>query len=188
MSKQNFWKTPEQKTTIPKKPNLKSRIYFSLIGIVIISIICGLATFGIFWFKKADAGKEAVQVQAVMNDYMQAMAAGDSAKGYIYFSDRVKAVRTAADLAALLSKVEQRALYDGFVSAEIITIQTSTVLETAPENPAGEVADVSGTIQYEDNFSGEFSAVLQKEGGEWRIHAIEISVPEEKIDALSSGR
>jgi hypothetical protein len=59
-------------------------------------------------------------------------------------------------------------------AAHVTNINISRAFNSNRSQPQGVVANVSGTVDYADGEQGKFRATLEKEGGAWRLHSINV--------------
>jgi hypothetical protein len=112
---------------------------------------------------------------------------------YMYYRDAPSAAQLfssdsgidEADLQALLE--DQYYLFDGFLDIEVTETEGMPDYFNNPEQASmeGQVMTLHGTIEYEDGTVGTFSAEMLYEDEQWRLNAIDITVPQEKIDAYT---
>jgi hypothetical protein len=125
------------------------------------------------------ASLERDDVERVVDEFMHAMAKGDTDAAYALFSTRAKRTVSRSKLDKLLQGTNF-ALFDGYTSAQIAKINLSRAFQTNPDLPQGTVAEVNGTITYEGGYIGRFEAVLEQEHKEWRLFVINVTIPPDK--------
>ena len=59
-------------------------------------------------------------------------------------------------------------------TAHVSNINISRAFNSNRSLPQGVVANVSGTVDYAGEEQGKFRATLEKEGGNWRLHSINV--------------
>lgn len=147
-----------------------------IIGLCLCVVICvAVAVTG-----GIKAATERGPIERVIDEFMQAMAKGDTDTAYALLSSRGQRKASRAQLDELLQG-NNAALFDGYKGVEVSTLNLTAQVETNPDLPQGTVANVSGTISYEGAFTGRFEAVLEKENEQWMLFGIHISVPPDKI-------
>jgi len=62
-----------------------------------------------------------------------------------------------------------------YKSAHVTSIKVSQAFNTNPKVPQGTVANVAGTVGYNDGGTGVLQATLEKENGEWRLFALRVN-------------
>ncbi len=175
----------------PRKSQGSSlKVLWIVLGIVggtvaLCAISCGLV--GYFGYRTIT--KEQPLVQAVLDRFMKAMAAKDTQGAGALFSAR------AADQAAQLQQMLQgpyASLFEKYQSLTINSFRIRAGTRTGIAGFQGMTAEVRGVIQYEDSSIRTFKAVLLKEGDQWMLYSINISlnaaqiptgVPSEKATA-----
>ena len=83
-----------------------------------------------------------------------------------------------------LEKLTQGNNYVIFEGYESLTVQNLNLAASANTNsdlPQGTVANVTGTVSYEDGFTGKLTAVLEKVDGEWKLFNFFVTVPPDKF-------
>ena len=138
---------------------MKNRSPLVIVGIVAVVLLCicgciaffaagGLSIFGI-----------GVAAAEVPNNFMQAVADGDDATAFSYFSPELQAeFDSAADFGALIDGAGVRPSSWNFNSFNI-------------ENNIGEY---SGNVTYQDGTSGTMTIDMESTDGEWEIYAFNL--------------
>jgi hypothetical protein len=117
---------------------------------------------------------EQPKVESVIDDYLSAMSDKDAAKAYALFSTRAKRNVSLADVEILLEG-NNYTLFEGYRSMTVTDFTINYTSDPDPDLPQGEVGQVAGTISYSGGFTGDFTAVLEKDGDEWRLFEIIVS-------------
>lgn len=125
---------------------------------------------------------EKAPVEAVLDDFMRDMLDEDVDAALALFSPRAQRQFSKSDMESLLEG-NNYVLFEGYQSLTIGRINVKAVANTNPDVPQGTVAEVSGTVAYEDGISGQFVATLEKVGGEWFLFFINITVPPDKLES-----
>lgn len=110
----------------------------------------------------------------VIDAYLEAMAHGDADTAYALFSSEAQAVFTRDDLEQLLTGPE----YAQFGGYRAITVE---VVNTDRAGDRPRWAEVSGRVIYTGDSVGTYEATLRREGGEWRLSAINLYPPPDKL-------
>lgn len=121
------------------------------------------------------------KVELVVDQFMDAMAAQDSAAAYALFSPRAQRQTTLAALEKM-SAGKNYVLFEGYRSVTVESLNMSAAFNTNPDLPQGTVAKVTGTIKYQGNFTGRFEAVLEQTPQGWSLHSINVTVPPDKFN------
>lgn len=133
-----------------------------------------VASIGVF------LAAETLRVERVLDRFMRAVANRDAATAYEMFaSDSLQCTR-AQDLTDLF-RGNNYALFQGYGSITLTDVQFIFQPSVDPEYPQGLVATASGVVTYSDGLSGSLDAVLEMEEGTWRIWAIHVTVPPDKM-------
>jgi hypothetical protein len=124
--------------------------------------------------------QEQDDVQAVIDEFMRAMVNQDSETAYALFSTRSQKNTALSDVEKLLQG-NNFALFDGYQSLSVTNINIKAAFNTNPDMPQGTIAEVSGTITYNNNFIGKFTSVLEEENDEWKLFNINVTIPPDKL-------
>lgn len=172
---QEVFATPPSQAEKPKR-NLK--LIFGIAAIVVCSCLTiGGAIVATGLNKVSD---EKAPIEAVLDDFMRDMVAEDVEAALELFSPRAQRQFSKTDLDALLEG-NNYVLFEGYQSLMIGNLNIKAVANTNPDVPQGTVAEVSGIITYENDFSGRFVATLEKDDGDWFLFFINITVPPDKL-------
>jgi hypothetical protein len=123
-------------------------------------------------------------VEASVDAFMQALSRDDFDGAYAQFSTRAKRSIEAGEFEEYFSRRANRALFAGYQAAGIENINITFATNADPDAPQGQVAEVNGMLTYQDGFTGSFEAILEREGGEWHMDGIYITIPPEKLEAF----
>lgn len=156
-----------------KKPKRWLRI---ILGAAIIFVVC--ACVGVVIFGKIL--QERGPVESVLDAFMKYMATKDHDRAYALLSPRAQKQYPLSSLQGL-TEGNNYVLYEGYKSLSIASINISLKIEPDENQPQGTVAEVSGTVTYEDDIQGTYSAVLEKIADIWKIYGIFVTVPPEKF-------
>jgi hypothetical protein len=173
---------PPNTPIIISSPPRKSRRKIWLIGGIVCGTLClfSIICFAIFALIKGNVNDEKAPVESVIDSYMKFMSARDFENAYALFSPR--AHRTVP-----ISKIQELVegnnylIFEGYQSLSIRNLGISTVAITNPDLPQGTVANVTGTITYEDGIQGSFNCILEKVDEKWQIDGVYVTVPPSKI-------
>ena len=162
----------------PEKPKRNLKLIF---GIAVVAV-CACLTIGgaIVALGLNKVSEEKAPVEAVLDDFMRDMLAEDVDAALELFSPRAQRQFSKTDLAALLAG-NNYVLFEGYQSLTVGRLNIKAVANTDPDVAQGTVAEVTGTIAYENDFAGRFVATLEKVDGEWFLFFINITVPPDKL-------
>jgi hypothetical protein len=149
-----------------------------LVGLCVISAcvgISGLIGAGVF-----KVITEKPKVESVIDEYLTAMDSQDAGKAYTLLSPRVKRIISLDDVEYLLEG-NHYAVFEGYQSIAFTNFSLTMTYDYDPDMPQGLVAEVDGMISYADGFTGDFTAVLEQDGEEWRLYSINVNAPVEKF-------
>jgi len=152
-------------------------LILTFLGLV---LLCFLVTSLTLLYVDRSIAREQPVIEEVANEFMRAMAARDTTTAYAMFSQRAQR-QVPKDALDKLVQGRQYALFDGFQKAEVTGIKLSRGIFTNPNLPQGVFAVATGVVHYENDLTGQFNMVLEKEEGRWRIHNFHVTVPVEKF-------
>jgi len=172
--------------TPPPAPAKKSnRVVFVISGALLacsclcIGVLCAGISGLAIGAGMAKVFTEWPKVESVIDEYMSAMADQDASKAYALYSARSKRNTSLADIEDLLEG-NNYTLFEGYQSLAVTYLTLNSTFDSDPDLPQGEVAEVEGTISYTGGFTGNFTAVLEQEGDEWRLFEINVTAPPDK--------
>jgi hypothetical protein len=163
---------------VAKKSNRNVLIIAGVL-LVLTCLCVGIAGTGI-GVSMRELLTERPKVESVIDDYLNAMADQDARRAYALMSTRAKRYVPLADIEIGLQG-NNYVVFEGYRSLEVIDFTITLSSDPDPDMPQGVVAEVQGMISYTDSFTGDFYAILEKEGDEWRIHGINVNVPPDKF-------
>ena len=124
--------------------------------------------------------QERDDVTAVIDEFMREMEKENAVAAYALFSTRAQRQVPLSGIEELLEG-SNYALFEGYDSVMVTDVTINAEFNTDLDLPQGAVAEVSGPVTYQGGITGSFTAVLEKEGDEWRLHFINVTVPPDKI-------
>jgi ABC-type arginine transport system ATPase subunit len=127
---------------------------------------------------------EQTAITPVIDRFMHLMNQRDDQAAYQLFSSRAQRQTPIADLRALLDEPNY-VLFDGYQSTTIDATNLTSTVDINQDLPQGQVATVSGSVNYTDGTKGSFRATLEKENGDWRLFFINVTVPPSKMKPAS---
>ena len=125
-------------------------------------------------------GSTAISVIFVLYIGIRCAIQKDLEPAFELYSPRAQRQMTIADLDVLLQG-NNYVLIEGYQSLQVVKLNIKAVANINPDLPQGIVAEVTGIVSYEDNFTGKFNAILEKVDGEWFLHYMNITVPPDKL-------
>jgi hypothetical protein len=123
--------------------------------------------------------QEQAAITPVLDRFMQAMTRRDVNSAYQLFSSRAQRQTSLADLGQLVEGPNYL-IFDGYQSVALDNTNLTNSINTNPDVPQGTIATVTGRVMYEGDVTGSLRATLEKEDGEWRLFAFNITVPPSK--------
>jgi len=161
-----------------KKTNKKLWIVLGIaIGVVCLGSILCIALIA------TGAGKvmlEKAPIESVLDAFMKDMEAKDIESAYALFSPRAQRQLQIADLENLIQG-NNYILVEGYQSLSVRNIKLTAAINANPDVPQGTVATITGVISYDGGFTGQFTAVLEKADGAWKLYGINVTVPPNKF-------
>lgn len=173
--------TPAPVYVAPQKPRRSFKMPVLIAGIILLAglcclclcvVVCGTSTSSVL--------EERPKIAKVIDAYMRAMADRDAEKAYALFSSRAQRQMSISEIKEGMEGANY-VLFDGYVGAEVQTLYISVTANTNPDVPQGRVARTGGIVKYQDGYSGSFQAILEQEGGVWKLHHINVTVPATKF-------
>lgn len=125
-------------------------------------------------------GEEEGRVERVLDEFMLAVENKDTSHAYTLVSTRATKAWTMSAIQDL-TKGYNYVLFEGYRSLQVQDGTIGFESSSDPDQPQGIVARVSGIVIYDRGYTGSFEAVLEKEGDNWRILGIQITVPPDKL-------
>lgn len=141
-------------------------VIISLLFVCICSCILLLYFFVIAPFIQSD--KENPVIQEKLTTFLQNVSSDNIEGAYALTSELFKDTQSLQEFRESINLYE--AQYSGFSDL----IPTKTFYNIAPWS--ARTCDYSGVITYNDGDSGTVTAILIKEGNEWKIQAISVNV------------
>ncbi len=162
----------------PERPKRNLRLILGISAVVICSCLAIGGAIIATGLNKVSSEK--APVEAVLDRFMQEMLAEDVDAAYALYSPRAQRQFAKSDLNTLLEG-NNFVLIEGYQTLTISNLNIKAVVNTNPDVPQGTVAEVTGIISYENEFSGQFTAILEKVDGDWLLDNINITVPPDKF-------
>lgn len=143
-----------------------------------------LAAIGLIrWSSTADmagVARQQSKIEALVDEYMVAMAGGNALGAYTLFSPRAQRQMTVTDIEQL-TRGDAYLAFQEYQSAHVNSLVVRIVISTNPDSPQGFVAEITGSIGYDDRTEGSFAAVLERSASQWRLFNIRITPPLERL-------
>lgn len=144
------------------------------------AFLCAAAALWLLGSGGVRLAQERDSITAVVDQFMRVMEAEDAAAAYALFSARAQRQVPLSTLERDLAG-SNHVLFEGYQSISLSQLSINAALTTDPDQPQGTVAKALGTVAYEGGFEGTFTAVLEEEDGQWRLHTINVTVPPAKV-------
>lgn len=171
-------------TPLPAPAKKSNRNAFIIvIGALLVGLCCIGGSVGVAGLIGTGVLKvitEKPKVEIVIDGYMRAMADQDAKNAYTLFSTRAQRNVSLADIEKFVSGNNYK-VFEGYESIATADFNLTLTSDPDPTMPQGLVAEVDGMISYAAGFTGDFSAVLEKEGDEWRLYGINVNAPADKF-------
>jgi hypothetical protein len=164
----------------PPSPKRSKKALWIILAILLLCCLSTILCLALGGASFARVILEKAPIASVLDAFMQDMAAKDADRAYALFSPRSQRQTPLADLEAMLQGNNYK-LFEGYLSLSVNQINLSAAVNTDPDAPQGNVASVSGTVTYNNGFTGSFTAVLEKVDGVWMLYGIDIRVPPDKF-------
>lgn len=171
--------SPEQPFAQPEKPKRSVKFYVGIVA----ATVCACLTIGgaMIALGLNKATSEKAPVETVLDEFMVAMVEEDNEAAYALFSQRVQRQMPLTQIEEMVQG-NNFVLFEGYRSLTVNNLKILAVSNTNPNVAQGTVAEVTGSISYENDFTGRFEATLEKADEDWFIHNINIIVPPDKLE------
>lgn len=166
---------PGTRIAVPKPAAKRRSIHPLLISVCIfvaVKLCPGLAST--VWQTVTALPAEADQIAIVIDQAMTAGKARDAGAIYALFSAEAHESVPFSNIERLISGYNY-VLFSGYRELSITEINMTWAGATT--------AEVSGSIAYDDGYTGVFAAELVKEDAGWRLQGFSITVPPAKVGA-----
>ena len=172
---------------LPPAPPQKSRkkLWITLGIVAGVLALCGFLCVGLVGTSMIKVWKERGPVTNVLDGFMKQMVSRNVDEAYALFSPRSQRRTPKAGLEDML-RGNNWALFEGYQKVTVQNLNVSATANTNQDFPQGMVANVTGVINYEGDFTEEIQAVLEKVDGQWRIHSVHVTVPPNKVKPQGS--
>lgn len=127
-----------------------------------------------------DSIRDRIKIEARIDAFMEAMADRDAARANTALSSHARQEMSQADLETMTHGASY-AQFEGYRRIKVSDTRFHDTSSRDPGEPHGRHVIVTGTIDYDGGFRGNFSASLEKEGEHWFLYRIEITVPPGKV-------
>lgn len=162
-------------------PKKSKRILWVVFGISFVFIcLCSISCLILIISSVGKVMVEKAPIMAVLDSFMKDMVDKNVESAYELFSPRSKAKLSKSDLGKMLIG-NNYVLFDGYERVTVENMNISANVSTNPNAPQGIVANITGTIFYTGEFTGQLQAVMEKVEGSWKIYGINIIVPPDKF-------
>jgi hypothetical protein len=173
---QEFDQKPEsdQNSQIRSKPGKLNRILTMLVLILLVFLCVSLGgPYAVSTFSMVVDRDEIVEI---LDAYMDAMERGDATTAHSLFSTKAQTIFSIDDFQQMLNSSDA-ALFDGYeaVQLEQFSVIIGEYKISDPLAPEGTVSYAFGKVVYIDGSLTDFEAMLQKEGGIWKLYGITIT-------------
>lgn len=168
---------------VHKLPRRRSKTWLWIVlgilgvGLLCVGVVVCVSTLAL-GARSVESERE--PVTAVLDAYMEAMAAQDAERAYALFSPRAQRQIPLADIEELLDG-NNYMIFEGYQRLSLQSFNISTAVNTDPDVPQGLVAKVNGTITYAGQITGSFNGVLEKVDDQWMLDGIHVTVPPDKL-------
>ncbi|TAH53650.1 MAG: hypothetical protein EYC68_02590 [Chloroflexota bacterium] len=165
---------PQPTTVNPPAPAKRSRKRLVIVvGALVLAILISIPICQFFAGFLGSFPEEMKNTSQVIDEYLTAMARKDVNGAYQLLSDKAKTQTP-------LNQVETLVTGNNYFIFSDYREHSFTGFEMTQVG-VDKLAEITGNVEYEGNFVGEYSAVLVKENGVWKIQAIYVNAPAEKI-------
>lgn len=121
-------------------------------------------------------------VTAVIDQYMREMENENAAAAHALYSSRAQRLVPLSKVEGLLEGNDY-VLFEAYEGVMVKALAIKSARHTNPDEPQGTIAEASGAVTYKGGVTGVFTALLEEEGGTWRLHYIDVIVPPGEMDS-----
>ncbi len=146
-------------------------IVLGIVGGVVVLCIASCGILGYLGYRTVT--KEQPLIQASLDGFMKAMSAKDAEKASAMFSSRAS---TGVDQLKQMLEGPHAVLFQKYQSLSINEFRIRAGTQTAVPGFSGLTAEIGGSIQYQDGSRRAYQAVLIKEGKQWKLYSINITL------------
>lgn len=154
-------------------PQRNSFIWIIGIGLLASICLCGGPCVGLVGFGVYQAVGQRDDVEHVIDASLQDIEPGRTDQVLTRISKR--ALDHDVITREQVENLARNPAFQSYKSARVTGINVSTAFNSNSKMPQGTVANVSGTVEYDDGGTGSFRATLEKENGEWRLYSLQVN-------------
>lgn len=168
----------EQNVAPPPEPRKSKRNPWIMAGIVLVMLcLCSIVCVSLV---RTGVDDERAPVEATLDTFLKDLAAKDTVSAFALFSPRAQRQISITELEDLVEG-NNYLVVEGYKSIAIENLKLTAVANTNPNVPQGTVANVTAVVHYDDGFTGNLTAVLEKVDDEWRLFNFNVVVPPDKF-------
>jgi hypothetical protein len=173
---------PPVSPVVISPPPKKSRKNLWIILGIAVSLLCfgSIICVSVIAFGAGKVAAEKAPVEAILDSYMNYMAAKDPERAYALFSPRAQRQIPISEIQEWIEG-NNYILFEGYQSLSVQNLNINFAINTNPDVPQGTVAEVTGIISYEHGIQGTFNGILEKVEGNWQIDGIFVNIPPDKF-------
>jgi hypothetical protein len=165
-------------------------VIFLLIGVLGLTFLCVALVAGLVIKNLSAIPSNITSSQTLVDQFMRAGVKQDPQAAFDLFSSRGQLQMPLTRIETLFSN-GNRDLFSGYQSLEITSINLHTASGDGPFSdlnlPDGTFIVLRGTIHYDDEVDGTFSAVLEQLNQDMKLYNIDIGTPPSRSRVKQSG-
>lgn len=165
-------------------------VIFMLLGILGMTLLCAALVAGLAIKNLSQMPANLESNESLIDAFMRAGVKQDAAAAFVLFSSRGQLQMPLSKIETLFSSANHE-LFAGYQSMEITSYNLHTGSGDDPfmdlNLPDGAFIILRGTIHYDDDVDGTFSAVLEQVDQDLRLYSIEIGAPPSKFRNNQNG-
>ncbi len=168
----------------PKKRWSVNKKQLVFIFVAIFGLLACVGIIGVFRFMGILSESQVsvdTEIKPRMEQFISYLEQRDISRAYNMFSDVTKDRVPIAKLKELTNGANF-ATVDQFESLDVRKWTITKRNSVGGELPAGTYIQMTGVITYTNNFNANYTALMRKEEGEWRIINFNIVAPPKKIE------
>jgi hypothetical protein len=173
----------EAENHVPASPPRSHRKVLLITGLLLAGLcLCSGSLALLVWRGTVAALDENNGVGVTIDRFMQAASRGDVESAYDQFSERGKHNTPLERLQEFFSHPVNNALFAGYQRSQVENVNVTQKANSDPNAAQGTVAEINGTLTYEGGYTGNFEAMLEREGNGWKLYGINVTVQPQKIE------
>ena len=165
----------------PEIKNSKKRVFLRVITLLILlSWVCGATGLAALFTDRRQSHGEQSAALNVVDQYMRYMQVNNAEDAYNLLSIRQQQYISLNDLKAQLDG-KNHIPFEGYQGIRVKQFNISSRVFSNVQQLNGLSAELICDVNYHGGLVGEITAMLEKQGGEWKLSGIKIIAPPDKF-------